>query len=373
MARFAGLMGVPLKIVAYVAMKYINVLSVRGDHGKVKSILRDLALLNAVLSFFIVGSLYLFWGEIRAAMKVEDDRILWILAALAVLSCWSPVVLMVSQGLKRFHRIIFSRILGPVARLVVILLLLRKLQIAGYLMGNVAQPLAVIILLVAGLRRYTSRRVTCESYRQHLPEMVSYLWPIGAMTLITALQFAMGPWIVRQYFSPAESAGYYMAAMFGNIPMWVAPAMIPFLFPLASEQFERGESTRRMHLQALAVICVIGLGISLFLLLGGQRILALRRSWRTFQDYSPYVSLLALVATLEVLMRCHTLHEAACRRFGFLKYQVPVVAAELGALFLALTYWRSWVDMASVVMVMLVSRVITSVCIGVELLTARCE
>ena len=371
LVKLAAFVAVPLTVVGHVAMKYINLFVVRKEDGKVKALLRDLLVLNTVLSLVVVLSLWLCWERIRAGLGIEDDTILWLLAGFVLVSCWTPIVIMISRGLKRFYRITAARIVGPVARLVVVLLLIRRLQVAGYLAGSLAQPIAVLVLLTGGLRRFIRPEVRYEGYRDSMGEMLRYLWPIGIMTVVTAFQLAIEPWLIRQHFSADESAGYYMAAMLGNVPMWVAPAMVPFLFPLVSEQFERGESTRRMHVQSLVVVCAIGFSISLVFLFVGRHILQFRGSWRQFSGYAALVPQLALVATLDVLMRCHMMHESACRRFGFLGYLVPVVVAEVCLLLCLLRPGATGISTAGVVGVMLVSRVAFGLGIGVQVVLSR--
>jgi len=251
LVRLAAFVAVPLTVVGNVAMKYINMFLVQEDDGKIKALLRDLLVSTRRCRHWWGASLWLCWAHIRTGLAIEDNAIMWILAAFVLVSCWTPVATMLSRGLKQFYRITAARIVRPAARLVV-LLLIRRLQVAGYLAGTLAQPVAVLIFLVGGLRRFMRKDIECVDYRELKSEMLRYLWPVAAMTVVTAFQLAIEPWLIRECFPSDESAGYYMAAVLGNIPMWAAPAMVPFLFSLVSEQFEGGESTRRMHLQSLA-------------------------------------------------------------------------------------------------------------------------
>lgn len=334
LVKFGLLVAVPLGVVARTAMKFISTLLVKEEHGKIKAILRDLAVLSCGVSVLIVLLMWLGWGFVERRLKVDDDRILWLLVATVVLTCWSPLAQSVSQGLKHFYRLILARMLGPIGRLVVAVLLLQQLQIVGYLLANLAVMGVTLLLLGEGLTRYFRRDVPTSDYRDLLPEMMRYAVPIGLMTFMISLQLTVEPWVVRHRLPALDSAGFYVAAMFGNIPLWVAPAMTPFLFPLVSERFERGESTRRLHLQAMLFAGIIGAAISVGLLLFGDRLLSLRDAWAQYREYAPYMWRIACVTTLDVLFSCHMIHESACRKFTFLRYLLPLILGEVALLYI---------------------------------------
>jgi O-antigen/teichoic acid export membrane protein len=327
--KFSAVVAVPMNIVARTAMKYINTMLVREEHGRIKSLLRDLTLLTSGISIFIILVLSIGWRFIERRLKIQDDRILWLIVISVIMACWTPLAQFMSQGLKHFNRIILARLLSPISRLIVILLVLKQLQIVGYLSANVIVSLVSLLLLGDGLLRYLRRDIMAESYRDLLPDMLNYAKPVATVTLMVAVQLAAGPWIIRQRLPETVSAGYYIAAMFGNIPLWVAPAMLPFLFPLVSEHHEKGVSTTKMHIQALGAVLFAGAGISLILFIFGGRILQLRPAWNEYSEYAVYMWQIALITTMDTLFFCHVTHDSACKRFRFLSYYVPLVVIEV--------------------------------------------
>ncbi len=387
LVKFGVLVAAPLGVVARTAMKFISMLLVKGEHGKIKAILRDLAVLSCGVSLLIILTMWLGWGFVERRLKIEDDRILWLLAATVILTCWSPLAHSVSQGLKHFYRIILARLLGPIGRLVVAVLLLHQLQIVGYLLANLAVMVITLLLLGDGLTRYFRREIPSVNYRSLLPEMLRYAVPIGLMTLMISLQLTVEPWVVRHRLPALDSAGFYVAAMFGNIPLWVAPAMTPFLFPLVSERFERGESTRKLHLQAVLFAGLIGAAIAAVLLLFGDRLLSLRAAWDQYRGYSPFMWKIACVTTLDVLFNCHMIHESACRRFGFLRYLLPLILGEVALLYVLMGWgalegvlapglWQ-WVNgaytpsLGFVINFMLATRLIMAIGVVLDLVRSR--
>jgi len=390
LTKLAVLVGVPLSIVVAVALKYIGVFSASKETGKIKTLLRDLGILSAAFSAVTLAYMWFCRGFIQQRLKFENVHIVWLVAGMGIVSCWMPMAYMAVRGLKKFYRLIISRVLRPACRLVVLLIVLRHLQVTGYLLASVISGLVVLVFLLRGVTPYLARDIICKSYRSYLPDMTHYMVRVGAWTLLVALQGVVGPWVIRQHLPPVDSAGYYLVAMFGNIPLWVAPAMIPFLFPLVSERFERGEDTSRMHHQSLGMALGMGLAITGVLFFAGGWLLQLRESWRVHAAYSPLVWQVSLTTALGVVMNCHATHENACKRFTYLRYLVPLVLVEVVVLYGVINGWgltKSWMPAAIwqavdsvvrhnlefIVEFMLAIRAVTVLFVAAELLIRRCS
>ena len=335
LTKLVALIGIPLGIVAQTGRKYINVFLVAKDYGKIRRLLRDLGIISSILSIVVVVVFWMCWPFIQERLKVESHSLLiaLLIAASAVISCWLPMVSMAVQGLKNFYKLTASQIIRPVVRLVVILTALASLQVAGYLLANVLSMACVLAFLAFGLVRHFPKGVEGRGYSSHVPEMLRYALPIAAVVIVQSLQISIEPWIIRQRLPFGDSAGYYIAAMFGDIPRWVAPAMLPFMFPLVSERFERGDSTRDLHLQALGFVLLIGLSISVFLLFCGEWILSLRPAWSQYAAYATFMFPISIIATTDILFNIHITHENACRRFRYLRYFVPVLLCDVVLLY----------------------------------------
>lgn len=327
------LAALPLTVVSRTAMKYVSMFLVQRESGYIKALLRDLAVVYSVVSAVIVLVLWRGWGFIDRRLDVGDSRIALVLGAMIILSCWRPLVQSIAQGLKHFYRIILARMMGPIARLVVTVLLIRQLQLVGYLSGMAAMALASSLILCGGALYYLRSGIEPRNYRAMLPEMVRYGVLIAVMVFTTTLQKTVEPWIIRHWLPTEDSAGYYIAAMFGRIPLYVAPAMMPFLFPLVSERFERGESTHSMYRQAIGLAAGLGAGIVILLAFGGETILGLRATWAEYNAYAPCMWKIALVSTCDVLLGCHMMHESASREFRYLRYLLPIAVIEVGVLY----------------------------------------
>jgi O-antigen/teichoic acid export membrane protein len=341
--KLVVVMAVPLSIILATSLKYVSVFIHQGQPGKVKAMLRDLSKIMILLSLVVTTVLILFRSFFEVRLKIEDPRIIWLIVAMCLMAIWGPAVSMVAQGLKKFYSIIITRVTAPIVRLIVILIFLQSMQLSGYLLATVLASLSVMLLLASRLLPYLKPSLPCVSYKEHWPEMRRYLVPVGLIILFTALQSMVEPWIIRQRLSPADSAGFYMAISIGNIPMYLSNAMVPFFFTLVSDHFEKGEPTRRLHLQALSFVLLVGGGMSIGFLLFGDALLQLREGWIPFRPYAKYIGLLGLVTTCDMLILVHYLHQNACHRFGYLKYIGALIMLELVVLY-GLNGWGLLVD-----------------------------
>lgn len=389
LTKLAALVGVPIGIIGQTGRKYTNVFLVKGDFGKIRRMLRDLGIASSVLSVLVVVAFLACWPLIEERLKVDDHArlIAMLIAATAVISCWLPVVSMVVQGLKGFYVITFSQLARPVVRLGVILATLVSLQVAGYLLANVLSMLCALVFLAIWLIRRFPKGEPSSCYRSHIPEMLRYTMPIALIVIVQGLQVALEPWIIRQRLPYVDSAGYYIAAMFGDIPRWVAPALLPFLFPLVSERFERGDSTRDLHLQTLGFALLIGGGISVGLFFCGEWLVTLRPAWSAYAAYANFMCPISVIATIDVLLTTHMTHENASRRFHYLRYYVPLLMGEVVLLYGAMgwSFFRAWLpsglwegvdalihrDLTFIVGFMLAARVLLALCLACDVMWGR--
>jgi hypothetical protein len=331
--QLAGFVACPLSIVIGTGLKYVSLFQAKGEHGRVKQLLRDMMVAAVVLSFLVAFSVWQSRGGIQDRLHFRSNGVVWMVAGVGVISCWLPLVQMAAQGLFRFYPLIMSSVVAPVVRLAAILLFLREFQVAGYMAATLISTASIVLFLGWSVRHSLAPRIAAESYGAYRPEMFRYLLLLGAGVLVANLQGAVEPWVIRQRLSAHDSAGSYIVWLFGNIPAYVAPVMGSFLFPLVSAKHTTGSSTQRMHWQSLGVVLAIGVVLVLMFALGSGRLLDLRASWRTYADFAPYVWQVALVTSISAFIGIHMTHENACGRFTYLWYYVPVVLLEVGLLY----------------------------------------
>jgi O-antigen/teichoic acid export membrane protein len=237
------------------------------------------------------------------------------------------------QGLMRFRHLILSGVVGPIALLALTVLLLRRLQLLGYVLALIGSGLAGLAYLAWAVREYIRPGIVSVSYREHWPKIRRYAINTGTLALFMGMAAMVEPWAVRNFTPPMDSAGFYMAFMFGQIPLYLSSAFLPFLFSLISERHERGRQTGSLLGQSVAVMAAVGVPLAvLFALFGGQ-LLDLRPSWSQYAAYAPLLWKVSLVSTLQGITLAYASHESACYRFGYVKFFLPVLAIEMVVLY----------------------------------------
>jgi hypothetical protein len=140
--------------------------------------------------------------------------------------------------------------------------------------------------------------------------------------------------VIRQRLPTVDSAGYYYAVMLGNIPGYFTGAMLPFLWPILSDRFERGQKTEGLLMQSMLFNLVLGACfVGLFALIMPW-FFTLPGPWHPYGIYAGFVWQAALIGTLKTAQTFYTAHEMACRRFTYMRYLVPMLLLESAVLVL---------------------------------------
>jgi hypothetical protein len=345
LTKLAIFITLPQAILLRTYTKFINVCHTQEAVGKIKSMLRDLFLICMALSIVTIFCLWRSRDFITARLAFSDPHILWVVGAIAIISCWSPIMIGASIGVMQFKRVILKSLVGPTARLLVILVTLKKWQLTGYLLAHFTNLLVSTLFLLGALGKYLHASLKAVSYRDLLSEMLRYMKPMAMLTVLISLQALVEPWVIRQRMVD-DSAGYFVISRFGIIPMVFVQAIAPFVFPLVSRRHERGEATSPILIQALGAMLLIGLGSSILLGLFGKDILSLRSSWSAYVSYTPLLFQVCMVSVLTVVINTHMNHESACRRFGCLWYFSVLVLLEVLILY-GLNKWDQFKSVLS--------------------------
>ncbi|HUS98161.1 MAG TPA: hypothetical protein VMX97_15650 [Hyphomicrobiaceae bacterium] len=324
----------PLALLLLPVGKFLSVFAAKEEFGKVRALLEDS--LGISLVFAVGMTIWIFWqgDALLLRMHVTDHRILWPVAGFAVLVCIDPIVSGALRALKLFKPILLGGVFTPYVRLFGMLALLAPLGALGYLvaqLGTVAWGVLfglVIVLLNLGKM---GRRV---SYRPHGREMLLFSLPLVAMAIVGRIQGPVEALVIRHRLPTVDSAGYYYAVMLGAIPGYFTGSMMPFLWPILSDRFERGHSTHGLLMQSMLFNLALGVFfVGLFAAIMPW-FFTLPGPWREYGAYAGFVWQAALIGTLKTAQIIYTSHEMACRRFVYMWYLVPLMLLESAILYL---------------------------------------
>ena len=324
LTQFANFLALPVTIFAMAFMKEMTTLAMKGEYGKMKSLMRGVFVGAAVfLALAVVISkltLPLFLERIRVA----EGSLGFLILAAAFTGAVAPVYQNALQALKRFKTISFLNVVGAPIRFVVMLVAMPFRALSGYFVGQAATPAFTIATSVWSLRKELS--VPAEPYwtRDTFRQMSKLLTGIAAYYVAGTLLNLAEQTVLRQRLPDLDSAGYYMATRFSDIAAFVACTLMTVLFPFTASLAAEGKPTRRLVAKSSLAMLAIGALLALAFAVAGRPVLARLPDGDKYAEYAWAVPWLVGVTTLAAIQTFHTNTEISAGRFSFLKWWVPV-------------------------------------------------
>ena len=325
--NFSAVYTLPLAVLLLPVPKFLNVFASGGEGGKAKALLRDALLVTMI--YGLVMAAFVFWtGDgVLLRLKLDDRRLLWLVAGFAMLTVLTPLLGSAQQAFKAFRSMVAGNSVLPYVRLTGMLIFLPLLGGTGWLLAQFGMGVAGLAI-AGGAAWWVLRRAgRCESYREHWGEMLRFALPLALGMAAGKIQFPIESLVVRQRLPEEVSAGFFFVTMFGMIPMYFTGAVTPFLWVLVSDRFERGERTEGLMWQSLAFNFAVGGVVTLLAVAAwlAPRFLGWWENWpwKPFDAYAGYVGMLCLMNVIRGGTAIFTAHETACRRFGFMWYTIP--------------------------------------------------
>ncbi len=332
LGQIGSLLGLPLAITLMPFTKFINTFGAKGEYGKVKALLFDALLLTGASSFVIGAYTWVSAPHVFDRLRIDQTGIVWLLCVLSVFSVMMPLLNSALQALKQFRCISVIGLVSAPVRLAVLFVMLPLSGLFGYFAAQVMLCVVSIGIAIRGLTIALSGTTRRESYSVHFREMLLYVLPVAMFMAVGSLSTTVQFFIIRQRLPDVESAAFYFGSRFSEIPnmLWSSVAII--YFPVVSEAFEKGKNTSRMLVQTLVVTVLGGGVVAICLGFGVEQFFGMVAKWRSYQPYAYLVFWMAMTNVFRVAYACFSMHEMACRRFGFLFCFLPLALLESGAL-----------------------------------------
>ena len=332
LTQIGSMLGLPLAIMLTPFTKFINTFGAKEEFGKVKALLTDAFLLATVSALVIGGYTWISAPLVFHRLRVGEPGLMWLLCSLAVIQVFMPILSSALQALKRFRVMSVIGLTAAPARLVCLILLLPVSGLLGYFSAQLLLYVISVAFGLWGLRKVFSRMVPRVSYAGHLREMVRYTVPVAFLMAVMSVATTVQCFVIRQRLPDVESAAFYFGSRFSEIPnlLWASMAIV--YFPAVSEAFEKGKNTSRMLAQTLVVTVLGGGVVAVCLGFGVEKLFGVVAKWRDYQPYAYLIIWMSMTNVFRVAFTCFSTHEMACRRFGFIRYAVPLSLLEAGVL-----------------------------------------
>ena len=331
LAQVATFVAMPLSILLTPYGKLLNVHAERGEPGKVKAMFRDASLLALGVLLATLAATPLFFPVVFRHFGIQNGNLALAIVLSATISALAPVFTESLRALRRFGVVSAASLIAAPLRLAAMWVALPFRGLTGYFVGQSAGPAFQSgVALVDFLRRH--RGIRCERYfREDRRVFLAFAVPLAVSTISGNLR-GMAEMMPMALVPEIESAAYYQISRFAEIASYLGATLVFVLFPVVSARHERGEDTRRILLQTMWGSLGLGLAFSAAFALAARPLFGAVGFLRPYAGLSGYALPLGAVASVRVASACFTTHEAACARFRFLRYTVPIALAEAAAL-----------------------------------------
>lgn len=326
--QFGALFSVPMAVLVTPFVKILNKHATNGEYGKVKALLRDSLLISAVILCATMLIARLVLPSILDYIGIQDGRLTMVIVFASVLGGLAPIFSGALQALKRFATFAALSVVNAPLRVITLLITLPVRGLTGYFVGQSVGPILTICVAAGDFFKKFGRKVKCQPYlRQDMPLFVSLLIPLTVLAVIGNMKGAAEMTLLNS-LPKADSAAYYHLTRFSEIATYIISPVVFVMFPIVAEKSERGTRTTRVVFQTMALTIAVGAGLAIILHLTGPWLFSLRELWRNYMQYTSLFGIATALATIRMASSCFTTHEAACARFRYALYTVPIYAIE---------------------------------------------
>jgi hypothetical protein len=201
--------------------------------------------------------------------------------------------------------------------------------LSGYFTGQIVSDVLAIVFSLKKIGLLISNSVKRRPYiKSDGMDILKYLLPVAIMSVFGTLITVTEAFVIRHRLPDIESAAYYMISRFAEIGNYFGNAIVFVLFPLVSEQHERGSSSLRILTQAVGAIAVAGGLLSIVIYVLGDTLFMLTIAWQPYRPYVSHMAVLSMIVCIKSMAYCYMTHEMACNRFGCIYFGCGIYLIE---------------------------------------------
>ena len=336
LGNFAGMLALPAAVFANTFRNEVSRLSIGGEFGKLKTLMKSVFIATAVFLFLAIVVARFTLPMFLERIRIVEGSLGIIIIATAFITTVAPIFTNTIQALKKFRANAVMNLLGAPLRLLTMLVAMPFRPLAGYFVGQGASPSFNIVASVFALRKELS--VPAEPYwnrevvRKFSRLLAIFLASGAASSLCTVIEST----VLRQRLPDLDSAGYYMATRFSDISSFLYNTLVFTLFPFTAALAAKGKDIRPLILKTAAATIGFSALVALPFFFVGEPILSLLPNGEKYAAYWWAIPWLTAITAIGSIQDFYTTAEIAAGRFGFMKWLLPVDFA-YPALLLAVT------------------------------------
>lgn len=263
---------VPLLVAQTVLVKFISGFKAHGEIGKVKSLFVSVTKVFLLVGFIGFPIAFITDGWVTAFLHLSRSTLFFLIYLLFVFSLLSIAIVGVLQGLQKFIWLVAVGAGGIVLKIAFSVPSVAW-GVWGVVWAAVLASIGIYLLSFIPLRfLFRAKSKKTDLTRR-------WIFAYAAPTFLTLLGitslYSTDIILIRHFFS-GQPAGLYAAlAVLGKIIFYASSAVGMVLFPVLSERFAKGDSTRKLVLGATGAVSLISFGLTLLYFLFPDTIVGL--------------------------------------------------------------------------------------------------
>lgn len=323
LATFAAFLSFPAVAFANTFRNEVSRLSVNGEFGKLKSLMRGVFVATAVFLVFAVAVAHFTLPAFLERIRIQKGMLGVIIVTASFLGMAAPVYGCAMQALKKFRQQSIINIVTAPVRFLAMVVTMPFRPLSGYFVGQASVPSFLILGSVVCLRKELS--VKAEPYwdRSTARKFISIFAVFLAAGLATGLFSLVETTVIRQRLPALDSAGYYMATRFSEISGFLIATLTFTIFPFSAEKAASGGDFRPIVFKSLGVNAVFCAALALAFGIFGKPLLALLPYGEQYSAYWWAIPWLIAIGYLAAITGIYMTAQLAARRFAFLKWMIP--------------------------------------------------
>lgn len=248
--------GIPSEAIQTIISKKTSKLNVENKLGAMK----DLLIKTIKVSLLFSGVIFLLFIFVSLFLKGVlgiDFGLLFITGFIIILYFTIPIIRGIMQGRKNFWFLGMNLISDSLIKVIFALFLVfAGFRVYGAIVAVIIASLIAFLLSLIKIKEVLkSKREQLEqrsiSYNFNIPMFIG----IAAIVLIYSLDI-----IIAKSIFPDELAGQYaFVSLIAKVILFFNLAVGKAMFPIISEGFERGESTRKILKKSLGILAISSL------------------------------------------------------------------------------------------------------------------
>ena len=354
MLNFTTFLSLPLSIFITGYTKLLNVCSVNNEWGKIKRMYIDVVRFSFVFVLLSILLVLIFHGLLFERLRVQNGRLCVVIVAAGLFGAFAPLFTNTLQGLKKFRELSLVNIIAAPVRLIVILLAMPFRPLTGYFVAHGAVPFVQIVASIFAIKKTVfSRSTASEPYldKEKRIWFLRYIFLITLCVLPMVVGSCVETMIIRQRLSGLDSAAFYVLSRFAEIGGFLGLTLMVVLFPFASEQQERGESSDLLLLKVICASTLFSVAFAIICYFAKDYFLPFLPNGVAYLKYTKEFMLLIFIYSAIAIWSCFINNEIAAERFSFLRYHIVIQLFSVCGLFVLTGYGyfygvlpTQWVD-----------------------------